>query len=192
MKFSLDKPFVIFLHKHGFTVKKQDCCKTGSASTSNVPRSEPETVPGGQTSVSTPQHSTNLENAQTPTPTSDQSSSSRCTSGGPEPSRGVAEMDADDVFSPADEVFLAPDVLALGKKPSYVNASQEVQAPGTIDEVLSSSPSLLSPGLSYYKPLPCGNMGIPACFFLCSFQGFGVCWCCFIVCKHLLYPPVVF
>lgn len=197
MKFILDKPFVIFQHKHGFTVKKQDGCKTGSASASSVPRSEPEMVPSGQTSVSTPQHSTNSENPQTPAPTpaSDRSCSSPSPPGSPEPSRGVAEAaetDADDVFSPADEVILAPGVLALGKKPSDVKASEEIRAPGTIDEVLSFPPSLLRPGMSYYKPRPYGYLGIPACCFLCSFQEFGVCWCCFVVCKHLLIHLLCF
>ncbi|XP_013864795.1 alpha-adducin isoform X2 [Austrofundulus limnaeus] len=115
----------------GGEVKKQDGCKTGSASASSVPPSEPETV---QTSVSTPRHSSNSENAQTPAPTSasDERRSSQSPAGGPEPSHGVAvaaEMDADDVFSPADEVFLAPGVLALCKKPSDVKASEEVRAP---------------------------------------------------------------
>lgn len=105
---------VIFLHKHGFTVKKQDNCKTGSASTSTDVKSETKTVPSGQ--------------AQSP--------SSQSPFGGPEPARCAADVDVD-VFSPADEVFLAPDVLTLSKEAADVKAPQEVQAPGTSDEVLS-------------------------------------------------------
>lgn len=119
---------VVFLHKRGFTVKKQDGCKTGSASASSV-KPETKTVLTGQTSVSTPLRSTpGLENAQSP--------SSQSPSGGPEPARGATEVQGDDVFSPADEVFLAPDVLTLSKKTADVKAPQAVQAPGTIHDVL--------------------------------------------------------
>ncbi|XP_037548140.1 alpha-adducin isoform X5 [Nematolebias whitei] len=119
------------LKQKGVEVKKQrDGCKTGSASTSSVVKSETKTVPTGQTSVSTPLCSSpGLENAQSP--------SSQSPSGGPEPARGAAEVDADDVFSPADEVFLAPDVLTLSKEKADVKAPQEVQAPDPEQQVES-------------------------------------------------------
>uniref|UniRef100_A0A3Q3AUR9 Alpha-adducin n=1 Tax=Kryptolebias marmoratus TaxID=37003 RepID=A0A3Q3AUR9_KRYMA len=123
----------------GGEVKKRADCKTGSASTSSVSRSEPETVPRVEPSVSTPLRSADspsLEKAQAPA--SGQSSSAQGPPGGPEPARGgagAAEVDGDDVFSPADEMFLAPD---LSKEPSDVKGPQEVQAPDPEQQVESA------------------------------------------------------
>ncbi|XP_070780368.1 alpha-adducin isoform X2 [Enoplosus armatus] len=118
-------------------------------SVSSVPCPEPETVPRGQASVSTPLQSAtdSLEKAPptttTPaTPAPEQGSSSLGLSGGAEPAQGGAdsvEAVVDDVFSTADEGLSAPDspqkefhcavVRALSKESSVVEATKADQAP---------------------------------------------------------------
>lgn len=128
-------------------------------SASTVPCPEPEKLPGGQASVSTPLQSASdspsLEKATPATPTS----SSHGLPSGEEPAQGgadSAEAVVDDVFSTADEVLLVPDspqkefhcavVRALSKEPSVVEAAKADLAPGRTDE----AESCLKSGL----PLP--------------------------------------
>ncbi|XP_049908462.1 alpha-adducin isoform X1 [Epinephelus moara] len=117
------------------------------ASTSSVPRPEPETLPRGQASVSTPLQSAtdspSLERAPpappTPaTPASEPASSPLALSSEAEPAQGGADS-TDDVFSTAEEVFSAPDsphkefhcavLRALSKESSVKEAAQSDQAP---------------------------------------------------------------
>ncbi|XP_042365460.1 alpha-adducin isoform X1 [Plectropomus leopardus] len=84
-------------------------------SASSIPCPQPETLPGGQASVSTPQLSTtdspNVERAPPTTPTLATPASepgSSFLSSEAEPAQGGADS-TDDVFSTAEEVFSAPD-----------------------------------------------------------------------------------
>lgn len=137
----------------------RDDSREGSAS--SVPYPEPETLPRGRASVSTPLQSAtespSLEIAPPPTatPASELGSSSIVLSSGAGPAQGGTDS-ADDVFSTAEEVFSAPDsphkefhcavVRALSKEPSVVEAAKAEQAPGTSDD----AESCLKSGL----PLP--------------------------------------
>ncbi|XP_008294943.1 alpha-adducin isoform X2 [Stegastes partitus] len=125
-------------------------------STSNVPGPDPETVPRGQSSVSTPLQSAvdapSLEKAQ-PTATtaaSEQESSSLGPSSAAEPAQSGADSAgtvADDVFSTGDEVFSAPDsphkefhsavLRALSKEPSVVEAAKADPDPDAEQQVES-------------------------------------------------------
>ncbi|XP_038589153.1 alpha-adducin isoform X13 [Micropterus salmoides] len=124
----------------GTEVQGRDDNREESAST--VPCPEPEKLPGGQASVSTPLQSASdspsLEKATPATPTS----SSHGLPSGEEPAQGgadSAEAVVDDVFSTADEVLLVPDspqkefhcavVRALSKEPSVVEAAKADLAP---------------------------------------------------------------
>lgn len=159
----------------------RDDSREGSAF--SVPCPEPETLPRGQASVSTPLQSAtdspSLEKAPpttaTPaTPASEQGSPSLGLSSGAVPAQGgagSAEAVVDDVFSTADEVLSAPDsphkefhcavLRALSKEPSVVEAAKADRAPGTPDEAescLKIWPSasllpLLSIGPSHHIPL---------------------------------------
>ncbi|XP_045923703.1 alpha-adducin isoform X1 [Micropterus dolomieu] len=159
----------------GTEVQGRDDNREESAST--VPCPEPEKLPGGQASVSTPLQSASdspsFEKATPATPTS----SSHGLPSGEEPAQGgadSAEAVVDDVFSTADEVLLVPDspekefhcavVRALSKEQSVVEAAKADLAPGRTDEAESClksglPPSLLSLGLCHYLPLhwDCGN-----------------------------------
>lgn len=132
--------FSTHTHTHEFTVQGRDDNREESAST--VPCPEPEKLPGGQASVSTPLQSASdspsLEKATPATPTS----SSHGLPSGEEPAQGgadSAEAVVDDVFSTADEVLLVPDspqkefhcavVRALSKEPSVVEAAKADLAP---------------------------------------------------------------
>ncbi|XP_078126861.1 alpha-adducin isoform X18 [Sander vitreus] len=133
--------FSIHTHTHD-TVQGRDDSREGSAS--SVPYPEPETLPRGRASVSTPLQSAtespSLEIAPPPTatPASELGSSSIVLSSGAEPAQGGTDS-ADDVFSTAEEVFSAPDsphkefhcavVRALSKEPSVVEAAKAEQAP---------------------------------------------------------------
>ncbi|XP_051794111.1 alpha-adducin isoform X3 [Acanthochromis polyacanthus] len=147
----------------GTEVQGRGDVREGSAS--SVPGPQPETMPRGQASVSTPRQSAadspSLEKAQpsAPTAASEQQSSSLGPSSVAEPAQSGADSAgtvADDDFSTADEVFSAPDsphkefhsavLRALSKEPSVVEAAKAGQAPGTADE----AESCLSSGL----PLP--------------------------------------
>ncbi|XP_078126846.1 alpha-adducin isoform X5 [Sander vitreus] len=126
----------------GPEVQGRDDSREGSAS--SVPYPEPETLPRGRASVSTPLQSAtespSLEIAPPPTatPASELGSSSIVLSSGAEPAQGGTDS-ADDVFSTAEEVFSAPDsphkefhcavVRALSKEPSVVEAAKAEQAP---------------------------------------------------------------
>lgn len=141
-------------HTHGLTVQGRDDIKEGSAS--SVPGQEPEMVPKGQASVSTPLQSAadppSLEKAQPEATTAapEQESSSLGLSSAAEPAQSGADSAgtvADDVFSTADEIFSAPDsphkefhsavLRALSKEPSVVEAAESGQVPGTADEAES-------------------------------------------------------
>ncbi|XP_035847161.1 alpha-adducin isoform X8 [Sander lucioperca] len=131
----------IHTHTHD-TVQGRDDSREGSAS--SVPYPEPETLPRGRASVSTPLQSAtespSLEIAPPPTatPASELGSSSIVLSSGAGPAQGGTDS-ADDVFSTAEEVFSAPDsphkefhcavVRALSKEPSVVEAAKAEQAP---------------------------------------------------------------
>ncbi|XP_049459378.1 alpha-adducin isoform X1 [Epinephelus fuscoguttatus] len=129
----------------GPEVQRRD--DNGEGSTSSMPRPEPETLPRGQASVSTPLQSAtdspSLERAPpappTPaTPASEPASSPLALSSEAEPAQGVADS-TDDVFSTAEEVFSAPDsphkefhcavLRALSKESSVKEAAQADQAP---------------------------------------------------------------
>ncbi|KAF1377622.1 hypothetical protein PFLUV_G00202680 [Perca fluviatilis] len=126
----------------GPEVQGRDDSREGSAS--SVPYPEPEMLPRGRSSVSTPLQSAtespSLEIAPAPsaTPASERGSSSIVLSSGAEPAQGGTDS-ADDVFSTAEEVFSAPDsphkefhcavVRALSKEPSAVQAAKAEQAP---------------------------------------------------------------
>ncbi len=200
-------------HTRDFTVQGRDDSREGSAS--SVPCPEPETLPRGQASVSTPLQSTtdspSLEKAPpttaTPaTPAPEQGSLSLGLFSGAEPAQsgaGSAEAVVDDVFSMAEEVLSAPDsphkefhcavLRALSKEPSVVEASKADQAPGTPDEAESClqiwpSASLLPcSALARLTTCRCtGSVGTPACCVLSFFWGFGVCCRCFTTHRH---PP---
>ncbi|KAL7377343.1 hypothetical protein ABVT39_026181 [Epinephelus coioides] len=129
----------------GPEVQRRD--DNGEGSTSSMPRPEPETLPRGQASVSTPLQSAtdspSLERAPpappTPaTPASEPASSPLALSSEAEPAQGGADS-TDDVFSTAEEVFSAPDsphkefhcavLRALSKESSVKEAAQADQAP---------------------------------------------------------------
>ncbi|KAM4720160.1 alpha-adducin isoform 2-T2 [Anableps anableps] len=115
--------------KGGEVQRQKDSIK---GSVSSAPGPEPETVPSGQTSVSTPLHPTDscsLEEAQPPAASQDPSISGSARSGA-----DSAATVADDVFSAGDEMFSAPDsphkefhsavLRALSKDPSDVEAAE--------------------------------------------------------------------
>uniref|UniRef100_A0A3Q1FI44 Alpha-adducin n=1 Tax=Acanthochromis polyacanthus TaxID=80966 RepID=A0A3Q1FI44_9TELE len=125
----------------GTEVQGRGDVREGSAS--SVPGPQPETMPRGQASVSTPRQSAadspSLEKAQpsAPTAASEQQSSSLGPSSVAEPAQSGADSAgtvADDDFSTADEVFSAPDsphkefhsavLRALSKEPSVVEAAK--------------------------------------------------------------------
>uniref|UniRef100_A0AAQ5XEC1 Alpha-adducin n=1 Tax=Amphiprion ocellaris TaxID=80972 RepID=A0AAQ5XEC1_AMPOC len=125
----------------GTEVQGRGDVREGSAS--SVPGPQPETMPRGQASVSTPRQSAadspSLEKAQpsATTAASEQESSSLGPSSAAEPAQSGADCAgtvADDVFSTADEVFSAPDsphkefhsavLRALSKEPSVVEAAK--------------------------------------------------------------------
>ncbi|XP_034751661.1 alpha-adducin isoform X5 [Etheostoma cragini] len=127
-------------HTHD-TVQGRDDSREGSAC--SVPYPEPETLPRGRASFSTPLQSStespSLEIAPPPTatPASERGSSSIVLSSGAEPPQGGTDS-ADDVFSTA-EFFSAPDsphkefhcavVRALSKEPLVLAAAKAEQVP---------------------------------------------------------------
>uniref|UniRef100_A0A3Q1BQS9 Alpha-adducin n=1 Tax=Amphiprion ocellaris TaxID=80972 RepID=A0A3Q1BQS9_AMPOC len=138
----------------GTEVQGRGDVREGSAS--SVPGPQPETMPRGQASVSTPRQSAadspSLEKAQpsATTAASEQESSSLGPSSAAEPAQSGADCAgtvADDVFSTADEVFSAPDsphkefhsavLRALSKEPSVVEAAKAGQAPDPEQQVES-------------------------------------------------------
>ncbi|XP_028456778.1 alpha-adducin isoform X3 [Perca flavescens] len=122
----------------GPEVQGRDDSREGSAS--SVPYPEPETLPRGRSSVSTPLQSATVSPSLeiAPAPSATPASSSIVLSSGAEPAQGGTDS-ADDVFSTAEEVFSAPDsphkefhcavVRALSKEPSAVQAAKAEQAP---------------------------------------------------------------
>ncbi|XP_034751664.1 alpha-adducin isoform X7 [Etheostoma cragini] len=122
-------------------VQGRDDSREGSAC--SVPYPEPETLPRGRASFSTPLQSStespSLEIAPPPTatPASERGSSSIVLSSGAEPPQGGTDS-ADDVFSTA-EFFSAPDsphkefhcavVRALSKEPLVLAAAKAEQVP---------------------------------------------------------------
>ncbi|XP_067431383.1 alpha-adducin isoform X6 [Thunnus thynnus] len=147
----------------GPEVQGQDDCREGSASSESCP--EPEMVPEGRASISTPLQSAN------DSPTLEKAPLAAPTPATPASEQGSAGTVTDEVFSTADECFSAPDsphkefhcavLLALSKEPTVVEAAEGDQAPGTPEEAESSlnsglplpSSPLLSPGPSHYIPL---------------------------------------
>uniref|UniRef100_A0A3P8TKA5 Alpha-adducin n=1 Tax=Amphiprion percula TaxID=161767 RepID=A0A3P8TKA5_AMPPE len=138
----------------GTEVQGRGDVREGSAS--SVPGPQPETMPRGQASVSTPRQSAadspSLEKAQpsATTAASEQESSSLGPSSAAKPAQSGADSAgtvADDVFSTADEVFSAPDsphkefhsavLRALSKEPSVVEAAEAGQAPDPEQQVES-------------------------------------------------------
>ncbi|XP_044189158.1 alpha-adducin isoform X3 [Thunnus albacares] len=132
----------------GPEVQGQDDCREGSASSESCP--EPEMVPEGRASISTPLQSAN------DSPTLEKAPLAAPTPATPASEQGSAGTVTDEVFSTADECFSAPDsphkefhcavLLALSKEPTVVEAAEGDQAPGTPEEAESS----LNSGL----PLP--------------------------------------
>lgn len=134
----------------------QDDCREGSASSETCP--EPEMVPGGRASVSTP-----LQSA-TGSPVLEKDPPAAPTPATPASEQGSAGTVTDEVFSTADEVFSAPDsphkefhcavLRALSKEPTVVEAAEADQAPGTPDEAESSLNSGLPLPSSPAQPWP--------------------------------------
>lgn len=186
--------------------------REGSAS--SVPGPQPETVPRGQASVSTPRQSVadspSLEKAQpsAPTAASEQKSSSLGPSSAAEPAQSGADSAgtvADDVFSTADEVFSAPDsphkefhsavLRALSKESSVVEAAKAGQAPGTADEAesclnsgipLPSSPAQPWSVLLHIAAL--GNWASPPAVSFPVSEGLESAAIFFSMCKHPPHP----